>query len=292
MKKILLSVSMAISAFAFAGMQGHGGMGTAHNMTPMKGLTNNTVVAEVNGKKITVKDVNAYMQGLTKDFRIRLQDLPAQHVKQFVDKYVQTETYYQKAKGVTNSPQFKALMKQMAVELWMRQQYLNIKISDKEAKEFYEKNKDLYFKTTPKLKARHIVVKDEKTAKKIISILEKTPKKDVPKVFAKLAKEYSIGPSKIDGGELGWFDINTMVKPFSQAALKLQKGEFTHTPVKTRFGYHVILLEDKNTKNYIPYKKVKPQIVGFLKQKKLNDELKQIEDQTKVKYFLPTPKTR
>ena len=287
LKKVLLTTSIAISAFAFAGMA-HGKM-PAHNMAPMKGLTDSTVVATINGKKVTVKDVNAYMQGMTKDFRIKLQDLPAQHVKDFVQKYVDTEKYYDAAaKNITKTPQYKALMKKIAVDLWMTQQYNKIKVSDTEAKNFYEKNKDLYFKTDPKLKARHIVVKDEKLAQKLINELKGLKGKALEQKFAELAKKYSIGPSKIDGGELGYFDPKNMAPAFAEAATKLKVGEITLKPVHTRFGYHVILLEDKNTKNYVPFNKVKGQIVAYLKNKKLDDELTQIDKKTKVKYLIPT----
>ena len=287
LKKLLLTTSIAISAFAFAGMA-HGKM-PAHNMAPMKGLTDSTVVATINGKKVTVKDVNAYMQGMTKDFRIKLQDLPAQHVKDFVQKYVDTEKYYDAAaKNITKTPQYKALMKKIAVDLWMTQQYNKIKISEKEAKTFYDKNKDLYFKTDPKLKARHIVVKDEKLAQKLINELKGLKGKALEQKFAELAKKYSIGPSKIDGGELGYFDPKNMAPAFAAAATKLKVGHITLKPVQTRFGYHVILLEDKNTKNYVPFNKVKGQIVAYLKNKKLDNILTNIDKHTKVKYLIPT----
>jgi len=283
-KKLLFTTSIAISAFAFAGMA-HGKT-AAHNTAPMKGLTEYSVVAKVNGKKVTVKDVNAYMQGMTKDFRIRLQDLPAQHVKDFVKKYVDTEKYYTEAKSITKTPQYKALMKKIAVDLWMAEEYKKIKISDKEVKNFYDKNKVLYFKSTPKLKARHIVVKDEKLAKKIISELKGLKGKALETKFAKLAKKYSIGPSKIDGGELGYFNIETMAKPFSDAALKLNKGEITLNPVQTKYGYHVILLEDKDTNNFVPFNKVKGQIVAYLKNKTLDDKLTQIDKKSNVKILI------
>jgi len=286
MKKILISATLALSAFAFQGMHGNMPMTKAHNMAPMKGLTNNTVVAKVYGKKVTVKEVNDYMQGMTKDFRIKLQDLPAQHVNDFVKKYVDTMTFYPKAKSITKTPQYQALMKKIAVDLWMTQQFKKLKVTDKEAKAFYEKNKNIYFKIAPKLKARHIVVKDKKTAEKIIAILEKTPKSQIEKEFAKLAKQFSIGPSKIDGGELGYFDTKSMVKPFSDAAMKLKKGEFTTQPVKTRFGYHIILLEDKKTDVYTPFNKVKPSIIAYLKEAKLNQELDKITKEAHVKYLV------
>ncbi len=285
MKKLVISGVLAAAAFAFPGMAGgsmHGNAGMIGK--PMPGLTDNKVLAVVNGKKITVKEINAYLQGITGDNRIKLQDLPAKHVKQFVDQYVETLVLYNKAKSITNTPQFKAAMMKLANEMWLKQQLQNIKISDKEAKEFYEKNKDIYFKTTPKVKARHILVKDEKTAEKLINELKGLHGKKLEEKFAELAKKYSIGPSKVNGGELGYFDPKQMVPAFAEAVNKMKPGQLTLKPVKTRFGYHVILVEDKNSKSYVPFEQAKPQIIEYLKRVKLQETLKKIKDSAKVEY--------
>ena len=285
MKKLVISGVLAAAAFAFPGMAGgsmHGNAGMIGK--PMPGLTDNKVLAVVNGKKITVKEINAYLQGITGDNRIKLQDLPAKHVKQFVDQYVETLVLYNKAKSITNTPQFKAAMMKLANEMWLKQQLQNIKISDKEAKEFYEKNKDIYFKTTPKVKARHILVKDEKTAEKLINELKGLHGKKLEEKFAELAKKYSIGPSKVNGGELGYFDPKQMVPAFAEAVNKMKPGQLTLKPVKTRFGYHIILVEDKNSKSYVPFEQAKPQIIEYLKRVKLQETLKKIKDSAKVEY--------
>jgi len=284
MKKIVLGSIIVAAAFAFPGMQGMMGGNAGMNGKPMKGLTDNKVVAVVNGKKVTVKDVNIYLQGLTGDNRIKLQQLPAQHVGQFVKQYVDTLVLYKKAKSVEKTPQFQALIKKMAVDYWLKQKLMNTKISDNEIKEFYEKNKDIYFKTTPKVKARHILVKDEKTAEKLINELKGLKGKALEEKFAALAKKYSTGPTKVNGGELGWFSPKQMVKPFAKAVEELKPGQITLKPVKTRFGYHVILVEDKNTKNYMPLNQVKLQIVEYLKRVKLQKEIQKIKDSSKVEY--------
>jgi len=283
MKKIVLGGLIAAAAFAFPGMQGTAGMGKAA-MTgkPMKGLTDSTVVAVVDGKKVTVKDVNNFLQGMTADNRIRLQDLPAQHVGQFVKQYVDTLVLYKKAKSVEKTPQFQALVKKMAVDYWLKQQLNNMKIPDSEVKKFYEENKDIYFKTTPKIKARHIVVKDEKLAEKIINELKGLHGKALEQKFAELAKKYSTGPTKVNGGELGWFDPKQMVQPFAQAVEKMKPGQLTLKPVKTRFGYHVILVEEKNNKSYMPLNEVKLQIIEYLKRLKLQKEIQKLKDSSKV----------
>ena len=281
MKKIVLGGLIAAAAFAFPGMQG--GMGNAAiTGKPMKGLTDKTVVAVIDGKKVTVKDINNFLQGMTADKRIRLQDLPAQHVGQFVKQYVDTMVLYKKAKEVEKTPQFQALVKKMAVDFWLKQKLNNMKISDAEVKKFYEANKDIYFKTTPKVKARHIVVKDEKTAEKLINELKGLKGKALEEKFAALAKKYSTGPTKVNGGELGWFDPKQMVQPFAQAVEKMKPGELTLKPVKTRFGYHVILVEEKNEKNYMPLNEVKLQIIEYLKREKLQKEIQKLKDSSKI----------
>jgi parvulin-like peptidyl-prolyl isomerase len=282
MKKIILSGLITAAAFAFPGMQGGMGGNAAMVGKPMKGLKDNTVVAKIDGKKVTVKDVNNFLQGMTADNRIRLQDLPAQHVGQFVKQYVDVMIIYKKAKSVEKNPQFKALMKKMAVDYWLKQKLNNMKITDAEVKKFYEENKDIYFKTTPKVKARHIVVKDEKTAKKLINELKALKGKALEKKFAELAKKYSTGPTKVNGGELGWFDPKQMVQPFADAVNNMKAGELTLKPVKTRFGYHVILVEAKNNKNYMPLNEVKLQIIEYLKRERLQKEIQKLKDSSKV----------
>jgi len=288
MKKIILgSMVVAASLFAFPGMQGMG-MGSGMIGKPLKGLKDNTVLAVVDGKKITVKELNYYLQGITGDNRIRVQDLPAQHIKKFVSDYVQTlELYKKKAKSIENTPQFKAAKMKLAVDMWIKHRLDSIKISDKEAKEFYEKNKDIYFKTTPKIKARHILVKNEKEAEKLINELKNLKGKALEKKFAELAKKYSIGPSKVNGGELGWFDPKQMVPEFAKAAEKLKPGQITLKPVHTRFGWHIILVEGKKSNNYLPFNQVKPQIIGYLKRLKLQQELKKIRNSYKIKFTIP-----
>jgi parvulin-like peptidyl-prolyl isomerase len=282
MKKIVLGGLIAAAAFAFPGMQGGMGGNAGIVGKPMKGLTDNTVVATIDGKKVTVKDVNNFLQGMTADNRIRLQDLPAQHVGQFIKQYVDTMVLYKKAKSVEKEPQFQALMKKMAVDYWLKQKLNNMKITEAEVKKFYEENKDIYFKTTPKVKARHIVVKDEKTAEKLINELKGLHGKALEKKFAELAKKYSTGPTKVNGGELGWFDPKQMVQPFAEAVKNMKPGELTLKPVKTRFGYHVILVEAKNDKNYMPLNEVKLQIIEYLKRAKLQKEIQKIKDSSKV----------
>lgn len=122
-------------------------------------------------------------------------------------------------------------------------------------------------------KARHILVEGEAEAKGIIAQLQKNPK-----AFDALAKAKSkdVG-SQSRGGDLGWFDPHAMVSEFGAAVAKLAKGRFTEEPVKSQFGYHVIMLDDSRSKMIPPLDQIKPQLQQQVQQeslKKLLDELK------------------
>ena len=122
-------------------------------------------------------------------------------------------------------------------------------------------------------KARHILVDGEAEAKDIIAKLKKNPK-----AFEALAAEKSKDRgSKINGGDLGWFDPRGMVPEFGNAVVQLAKGKLTEEPVKSQFGYHVILLEDSRPKQVPTLEQVKPELAQQMQQqslKKMLDELK------------------
>lgn len=122
-------------------------------------------------------------------------------------------------------------------------------------------------------KARHILVEKEADAKDIIAKLKKDPK-----AFEALAKAKSKDPgSKDKGGDLGWFDPRGMVPEFGAAVAKLEKDKFTEEPVKSQFGYHVIMLEDTRANPIPTLEQVKPRLTQQVQQqnmKKMLDEMK------------------
>ncbi len=147
----------------------------------------------------------------------------------------------------------------------------NNPVSDEMLKAEYEKIKGQMVGS--EYKARHILVEKEAEAKDIIAKLTKNPK-----AFESLAKEKSKDAgSKANGGDLGWFDPRSMVPEFGAALAKLAKGKFNEEPVKSQFGYHVILLEDSRPKTIPTLDQVKSALQKQVQQqnlKKLFDDLK------------------
>ncbi len=123
--------------------------------------------------------------------------------------------------------------------------------------------------------ASHILVDSKATADAIIKELKAGGD------FAKLAKEKSKDGSKDNGGSLGWFTPETMVKPFADAVVSLQKGKYTEEPVESQFGWHVILLQDSRPGSPPPpppaLADVRDRVVQIVQRKKLQaylDELR------------------
>jgi len=125
--------------------------------------------------------------------------------------------------------------------------------------------------------ARHILVETEKEANDIIVSLKRGTK------FAALAKKSRDPGSKDRGGDLGWANPASFVPPFSEAMTELEKGKYTTTPVKTDYGYHVILLEDVRDQQAPPFDEVKPQLQMSLQQKKVQEYIEQLEKSAVVK---------
>ena len=124
--------------------------------------------------------------------------------------------------------------------------------------------------------ARHILVANQDQANQIIKKLKGGAK------FEDLAKSQSIDGSKTNGGDLGWFTLARMVKPFGDALKGLKKGEYTQQPVQTQFGWHVIELEDTRDVTPPPFDQVKPQLSNAVIRKKLQAHVDQLKKDAKI----------
>jgi len=125
-------------------------------------------------------------------------------------------------------------------------------------------------------KPRHVLVETEDQAKAIIAKLQGGSK------FEDLAKESRDPGSKERGGDLGWSNPGMFVKPFSEAMVKLEKGKYTTTPVKSDFGYHVIMLDDVRALQAPAYDEVKPQLQQRLQQQKVEKHVLDLRGKAKV----------
>ena len=207
------------------------------------------------------------------------------------------EEAYKKAMSTANlsvSQMKEDITRGMTIEKLIVERFVDkTTVPEKEIKAYYESHLNL-FKQPEQVKASHILIKvdpkakepeKEDALKKIRDVQKKQIKGDD---FAKLAKEYSQGPSNAKGGDLGYFKRGQMVPAFEEAAFKLKSGEVSDI-VKTRFGYHLIKVVDKKPESTVPYEEIKDKLGQYLKQEKVQKEIKQLVEklrkEAKVEMF-------
>jgi len=128
--------------------------------------------------------------------------------------------------------------------------------------------------------ARHILVATEPFAQKIVERLDKGEKFDV------IAKAESMDPSKNNGGDLGWFTPDRMVPEFSGAVMALKPGEYTHKPVQTQFGWHVIQLLDTRELSPPPFDQVRQRLEQVVQAKKFRMYSDELMPNAKIERFI------
>ena len=248
MKKVVLALAIAGAAYA----------GT---------------VVTVNGKNITDTEVQEVLMQGTQG---RYNQLPPEKQKELTQRVVEglvsQELVYADAKktGVLKSTEYKQELEkvlervkvQLASKVWEKRQFEKVKVSEKEVKAYFDTHPE-EFSEKSKVRASHILLKTEKEAKEIIKELSALKGSALNAKFIELAKAKSTGPSGPKGGDLGFFGQGQMVPAFNDAVFGMKKGDLTKEPVKTQFGYHVILVTDKQESKNLPFSEVK----GFIEQK-------------------------
>ena len=182
-------------------------------------------------------------------------------------------------KGLDKDPHLAASLdirrKDMLAKAYLEDYVKAHPVTDAEIQAMYDKAKSEAIE--PEYRARHILVKTEAEAKKIIAALGKKAR------FEDLAKKQSQDPgSAKNGGALEWSDRRAFVPEFSDALAGLKKGETTKTPVKTQFGYHVIRLDDTRQPQIPPLDVVRGEIVKQLQQQRIRDVITATRSSAKI----------
>ena len=182
-------------------------------------------------------------------------------------------------KGLDKDPRLAAALdirrKDQLAKAYLEDYVKNHPVTDAEIQATYDKAKTEVVE--PEYRARHILVKTETEAKKVMADLGKKAK------FEDLAKKYSKDPgSAKNGGELDWSDRGAYVKEFSDALATLKKGETTKSPVKSQFGYHIIRLDDVRQPQIPPLEAVKGEIIKQTQQTRVRDAITAVRASAKV----------
>jgi peptidyl-prolyl cis-trans isomerase C len=229
-----------ISLFTLAVMSLAGcqpGAGTASTSSAPSADT----VATVNGTAISRNLFNYYIKGALQG-KADPSSLTQQQKDEALDNLVRAELVVQQAEktGLTKDPQTADLIELSRMNAIQQAFSENFVKENKPTDEELKKEYDLQVSQLPHTEyhVEHILVASADTANSLIAALGKGAK------FEDLAKKSSSDSSKDQGGDLGWQTPERMVKPFSDAMVALKPGEYTHVPVQTQYGWHIIKLVD------------------------------------------------
>lgn len=238
-------------------------------------------LAKIGSRSITDADMKS-MLGAMPEAQKQQINSDNEMKSRMVDNLIVEELFVLEAEktGVTKDKDFKAALERARRQL-LAQRYLQKtvqpKLTDKNVKNFFEKNKTRY--SLDEVHAYHVLLKTESEAKEVY---EKAKKGED---FEVLAKKYSKDPSAAQNmGDLGFFTRARMVPQFSDAAFSLKAGEISK-PVKTPFGYHVIKVVEKKNGKSVKFDEVKEQVRGDFQNESINDLIASLKKSNKVTVY-------
>jgi peptidyl-prolyl cis-trans isomerase C len=271
-----------------AGLGGGGSLAAAQPLTqPAPGAPvssplppANTVVARVDGTELHLSDVEAAQQNLPPQAKkMPLEQIYPMLLDRMVDGMLITEAG--RKEHLDQDPELQLRLKRYEDRL-IQEAYLNRAIKAAETDDRLKERYQSFVKDKAgqeEVHARHILVKTEAEADAVIAELDKGGD------FEALAKKYSIDPGGSSGGDLGYFKRDDMVKEFSDAAFSLPAGQYTKTPVKTEFGWHIIKVEDHRVSTPPSFDEARQEVAQLVAHDVLEAKLKELRDAAKIETY-------
>lgn len=234
-------------------------------------------VATVNGKEIPASRIDVIMNEQRQQGAADSKELRDAIREELIRREILTQAA--EAGGIEKQAEVKTQLglarQAILIRAYLQDYIARNPVSDAEVIAEYQKVKPQMGGT--EYKPRHILVESEAEAQKIIDRLR------TGEDFATLAKQSKDPGSREKGGELGWSSASQYVKPFGDALAALKKGEYSKTPVKSDFGFHVIRLDDTRDVPPPPLDELKPQIREFLEQKRVDEHMQALRQKAQVK---------
>jgi peptidyl-prolyl cis-trans isomerase C len=235
-----------------------------------------SVIARVNGVDITQGDLALAEEDVGADMQAVSPEAKREHLISYLADIIMVTQAADK-KNVADNPDFKRRLAFLRNKLLMGyelQREAKSGLTDEALRQTYDEAVRS-MAGQEEVRARHILVEGEDEAKAILEQLKGGAD------FAKLAKEKSKDPGAAEGGDLGYFTKDQMVPEFADVAFRMYPGQLSN-PVKTQFGWHIIKIEDRRTKQAPEFEKVKDQIEAYLARKAQTDFIAKLRQSAKV----------
>jgi len=238
--------------------------------------TSEPVIARVNGVDITQGDLALAEEDVGSEMQAVSPEAKREQLISYLADIIMVTQAADK-KNLADNPDFKRRLAFLRNKLLMGyelQQEAKTAVTDEALHQTYDEAVKS-MAGQEEVRARHVLVESEDEAKALLEQLKNGAD------FATLAKEKSKDPGAAEGGDLGYFTKDQMVPEFADVAFKMYPGQLSN-PVKTQFGWHVIKVEDRRTKQPPEFEKVKDQIEAFLARKAQTDFITKLRQSAKV----------
>jgi peptidyl-prolyl cis-trans isomerase C len=237
------------------------------------------VVARVNGVDIRQSDLALAEEDLGADMQSVSPEARREHLISYLADIIMVNQAAEKKK-LADNPEFKRRLAFLRNKLLMGyelQEEAKAAINDEALQQTYN-DAVKSIGGQEEVRARHILVDSEDEAKTLLDQIKGGAD------FATVAKEKSKDPGAAEGGDLGYFTKDQMVPEFAEVAFKMYPGQLSN-PVKTQFGWHIIKVEDKRTKQPPEFDKVKDQIEAYLARKSQSEFISKLRQSAKIERF-------
>ena len=226
------------------------------------------VIAKVNGARLTLEDLYAE---IPRDY---YDSVTLEQKRDFVEHWINSEILYQEAlrRGLQRQPETKERLRSsekniLISELVQQELSVRTRVSQEEALAYYRTHTEEFTREQDEMRASQILVPTLEEADAIRRQIEAGAD------FARLARELSSDPSLIQGGDLGYFTSEDLLSEVSKAVFSAAPGALLK-PVKTEFGYHILLVTDsQKAGTVLPFESVQDEITGRLSREKEQQEL-------------------
>ncbi|MBN9565761.1 MAG: peptidylprolyl isomerase [Alphaproteobacteria bacterium] len=242
----------------------------------------NKVVGKVGGQSIRLLDVMERIQLLPPQLKqAPLEQIYPNVLQQMAMRMATVKRA--RDKGVEKSVEYKKAQQEMQLNL-LQEMFLFSGLKESFTDEELKKEHEAYMKefvAEDQVRARHILVKDEKEAQDIIDQIKKGED------FGKLAEKKSLDHlSAKRGGDLDFFGKNDLIPEFTKVAFEMKDGELSEKPVKTPFGFHIIKKEGGRKKEALPFEKAKASMLpNRIRQREIQVRMKEAMDASKIELF-------
>ena len=239
----------------------------------------NPLLARVNGEEIRWTDIVESARGLPEQYRSQIEVIFPALLERLID--VRLIAWAGRQAGLAED---EAVRRQVAEfeDRLISETFIRREVAERITLEMVRARYDAYaagLAARAEVRARHILLDNEEDAKAVIAAL------DAGADFAELVQERSLGPGAEQGGDLDYFTRNNMTPAFADAAFELEAGEYSRTPVKTAFGWHVIKVEDRRAEEPTGFLEMRARLQEEMARETMDELLRGLRERAEIELY-------